>query len=103
MNYVNNTILGGSAILAASISSAFAGSVVSPVIKTPATPASDWQLIATIYGLLPGLDGDVGVDGFNVGVDESFIDYDQDPILYDVAEAGIHTSSNYNFQWSRPT
>jgi hypothetical protein len=64
-----------STILAASISTAFAGSVESPVIETPpVSSASDWEFVGTIYGWLPGLNGDVGVDGFQVGVDETFID-----------------------------
>lgn len=75
MKYVKSAILGSSAILAASISSAFGGAVETSVIQTPpAAPASDWVFQGTIYGWLPGLDGDVGVDGFAVGVDESFID-----------------------------
>ncbi len=75
MQYVKSALLGSSAILAASISTAIAGTVESPVIETPpAAPSSDWVFQGTIYGWLPGLDGDVGVDGFDVGVDESFID-----------------------------
>jgi hypothetical protein len=75
MKQVKNNILCASAILAASISPAVAGTVESPVIETPpAAPSSDWVFQGTIYGWLPGLDGDVGVEGFDVGVDESFLD-----------------------------
>ncbi|MGL4398414.1 MAG: hypothetical protein ACRCXD_00975 [Luteolibacter sp.] len=75
MNYLRSTIFGSFAILSLSISPSFAGTVESSVIETPTpAPSSDWVFQSTLYGWLPGLDGDVGVGGFEVGVDESFLD-----------------------------
>lgn len=75
MKSTKSAFFGSAALLAVSISSAFAGTVETSVIETPpVSAASDWAFQATIYGWLPGLDGDVGVDGFVVGVDESFLD-----------------------------
>ncbi|NQX03066.1 hypothetical protein HQ447_20590 [bacterium] len=62
-------------VLATSISTIFGGTSNDPVLEMPpVAPVSDWEFQATIYGWLPGLDGDVGVDGFVVGVDETFLD-----------------------------
>lgn len=62
-------------LLSASVGTVFGGTAKDATLEMPAaTPASDWEFQATIYGWLPGLDGDVGVDGFVVGVDETFID-----------------------------
>jgi hypothetical protein len=62
-------------VLATSISTVFGGTSNDSVFEMPpAPPVSDWEFQATIYGWLPGLDGDVGVDGFVVGMDETFLD-----------------------------
>ncbi len=71
MNFAQTAIL----LLTASFGTALGGTAKDAAIEMPpAAPVSDWQFQATIYGWLPGLDGDVGVDGFNVGVDETFLD-----------------------------
>jgi hypothetical protein len=64
-----------SLLFATSLGTVFGGTSKDAFIEMPpAPPASDWEFQATIYGWLPGLDGDVGVDGFVVGVDETFLD-----------------------------
>jgi hypothetical protein len=62
-------------VLTASFATALGGTAKDAAIEMPATPSDqDWEFIATIYGWLPGLDGETGVNGFNVGVDETFLD-----------------------------
>lgn len=61
--------------LAAGLIPAFAGSAGSQVLEVPPAPAvSPWTFDATLYGWLTGLDGDIGIGGFDVGFDESFLD-----------------------------
>jgi hypothetical protein len=66
-------------LLTASLATEIGGTAKDAAIGMPGTPPDqDWEFIATIYGWLPGLDGETGVDGFNVG-------------------AGLSMSYNYKF------
>lgn len=95
MKSAKSVILGSSVILAASISSAFAGTVESPVIETPpVSPASGWEFQASLYGWFTGLDGDIGVNGFDVGFSESFLD-----VLPDLNMAAMLRFEARNGKW----
>ncbi len=75
----NLSYLATTLALAASIDTSFAGSDEKQVIETPPVPAflPGWEFRASPYGWLTGLDGDIGVRGFDTHIDDSFADIAQ--------------------------
>ena len=73
MKRITNSVGTTALALTATISAAFGGNTKDAVVETP--PAvSPWTFEGSMYGWLTGLDGDIGVDGLDVGFNESFLD-----------------------------
>lgn len=65
--------------LTSTLGAAFGGAAADAVIESPpVSAASPWTFEASMYGWLTGLDGDIGIRGFGVGVDQSFLDIADD-------------------------
>lgn len=88
-------ILAGSLALTSTISAASGGAAADTAADIPPAPAtSPWTLEASMYGWLTGLDGDIGIGGFDVGVDRSFLD-----ILDDLNMAAALRLEARNGKW----
>ncbi|MES2476971.1 MAG: hypothetical protein V4640_14400 [Verrucomicrobiota bacterium] len=75
MKYRSKATLATTLLLTATLSTALAGTDEEQDIAVPSASAvSPWTFEGSMYGWFTGLDGDIGVGGFNVGVDESFFD-----------------------------
>lgn len=82
-------------VLTSTISAAFGGATAGAVIETPPAPAaSPWTFEASMYGWFTGLDGDIGIGGYDVGVNESFTD-----ILPDLNMAAMLRFEARNAKW----
>ncbi len=75
MKRPKRSILATAVALTATPAIALGGTDEKPIIETPPpSMLSPWSFEATAYGWFTGLNGDLGIGGFDVGVDTSFLD-----------------------------